>query len=292
MNKQTLKAIALWVLAVVVTISAAIYQKSTGPTYPKKGRVTIGNEEIKYKLERTNETIGEDKDSVQFKIHAKNPETVGTYTFRRYSSYDNWTTMNMIREGEDLIIKFPRLKELAGKIEYTATLKCGTEEVMLVPNNETVKMRFKGHVPWYILIPHILCMFFGLLLTTRTSIEALFNGDKVKILGLWAIGLLTMGGLILGPIVQKYAFDAYWTGWPFGGDLTDNKTLAMVVIWIPALYFINKAKNTKMWAVIATLVVWTVYLIPHSARGSEYDYTKDQKVPTAISATPSVPEND
>ena len=42
------------------------------------------------------------------------------------------------------------------------------------------------------------------------------------------------GGFILGPLVQKFAFGEYWTGWPFGGDWTDNKTLAALVAWLVA----------------------------------------------------------
>ena len=37
--------------------------------------------------------------------------------------------------------------------------------------------------------------------------------------------LLAVGGFILGPLVQNYAFGELWTGVPFGWDLTDNKTL-------------------------------------------------------------------
>ena len=46
-----------------------------------------------------------------------------------------------------------------------------------------------------------------------------------------AVVRIAIGGLVLGPIVQKYAFGAFWTGWPFGADLTDNKTLAMWLAW-------------------------------------------------------------
>ncbi len=45
--------------------------------------------------------------------------------------------------------------------------------------------------------------------------------------------LLVLGGFLLGPIVQKYAFGAFWTGWPFGEDLTDNKTAVAVLAWLP-----------------------------------------------------------
>lgn len=279
------KSVLLWVLAVLVTVSAAIYQKTTGPTYPKKGVVTIGNEKVKYALIRTNETTGENPNFVEFRIKAKNPSIEGVYSYRRYKSYDNWTEMKMLREGEELIVRLPRLKELAGKIEYTVKLKNGTQEVALL--NEPTKMRFKGHVPLYILIPHIFLMFFGLLWSTRAGIEAIFNGDKIKNIGKWALIMLIPGGLILGPIVQKYAFDAYWTGWPFGYDLTDNKTILMVLAWVIALFFIYKEKNMRLWAIIATIVVIVVYTIPHSARGSEFDYTKVEQAPNT---TPAIPK--
>lgn len=277
MNNKVLKAIIFWVIAVIFTISAAIYQKTTGPTYPKKGRVTIANEEVKFKLDRTNEIVGEDPDSVEFRITAKNSEIAGEYTFRRYKSYDNWTTLQMLRENDELIVRMPRLKELAGKLEYTVKLKTASEEVALT--KAPIKMRFKGHVPWYILIPHILCMFFGLLWTTRAAIEAIAKGDKILKLAYWALGFLTIGGLILGPIVQKYAFDAYWTGWPFGHDLTDNKTIAMVLIWVVAIFFIRKNQKIRLWTIIAMVIVWAVYLVPHSALGSEFDYTKVEQAP-------------
>ena len=34
--------------------------------------------------------------------------------------------------------------------------------------------------------------------------------------------------------VQKAAFGAYWTGFPFGYDLTDNKTVLMWLAWVLA----------------------------------------------------------
>ena len=42
---------------------------------------------------------------------------------------------------------------------------------------------------------------------------------------------LVAGGFVLGPIVQHQAFGAYWTGIPFGFDLTDNKVLIALVAW-------------------------------------------------------------
>jgi len=90
---------------------------------------------------------------------------------------------------------------------------------------------------------------------------------------------MTVGGMILGPIVQKYAFGAYWTGFPWGYDLTDNKTLIMWVVWIAAAGALGwKARDAApgwraRFTVLAAAVVMTgVYLIPHSLRGSQLDY--------------------
>ena len=86
--------------------------------------------------------------------------------------------------------------------------------------------------------------------------------------------MLAVGGLILGPVVQKYAFDAYWTGWPFGHDLTDNKTLVAVLAWLAVLWAWRRGRNAKAWALGAAIIVFLVFMIPHSVLGSELDYSK------------------
>jgi len=80
--------------------------------------------------------------------------------------------------------------------------------------------------------------------------------------------------MIFGPIVQKYAFDAYWTGVPFGFDLTDNKTLIAFIAWIVASVMVFKSKKPAYWVLGAAVVTLIVFLIPHSVLGSELDYSK------------------
>ena len=77
--------------------------------------------------------------------------------------------------------------------------------------------------------------------------------------------------------VQKFAFDAYWTGIPFGTDLTDNKTLIAFIGWLVALYAVIKLKKPKVWIVVAFIVMILTYLVPHSVLGSELDYNKLDK---------------
>jgi hypothetical protein len=115
-------------------------------------------------------------------------------------------------------------------------------------------------------------MFMAMLYSTRTGIEALRKGDKTKNYTLITLSLLTAGGMFLGPVVQKYAFGALWTGWPFGQDLTDNKTLVAFLAWLVAYLRLRKNSTNRAWVVAAAIILLMVYLIPHSMFGSELDY--------------------
>jgi hypothetical protein len=128
-------------------------------------------------------------------------------------------------------------------------------------------------------------MFFGVLVAWRVGLGALFSGHGIAKLSWAALVLFTVGGFLLGPWVQKYAFDDWWTGVPFGWDLTDNKTLVMWLAWFFALLVIGWGarrgaaeggdggeKRARLAVVIAAIVTVAVYLIPHSMAGSQLDY--------------------
>ncbi len=108
-----------------------------------------------------------------------------------------------------------------------------------------------------------------MLLAFRAGLGALRQEDNWPRLTAWTLGVTVVGGLIFGPIVQKFAFGAYWTGFPLGGDLTDSKTLFVALFWLAAHLL---RKKGRWWTVAATALVVAVYLIPHSVLGSELDY--------------------
>ncbi|MGB6865336.1 MAG: hypothetical protein WBE11_06555, partial [Candidatus Aminicenantaceae bacterium] len=140
--------------------------------------------------------------------------------------------------------------------------------------DESAIIRFKDYVPRTILFPHIIVMFLAMLFSTRAGLEALDKNGNTRKLVIWTTGLLFVGGLILGPLVQKYAFGALWTGFPFGYDLTDNKTLIAFLGWMAALIAGRKGKPARGWVLGASILLFVVYLIPHSLLGSQLDYSK------------------
>lgn len=261
------KNVVLWIVAVVLTVGLVIYQRSTGPTYPKKGSVTIGNEDISYKLIRSY-SIGEDS---LIKIETENKSITGSISLKRYKSFDEWSTTDMTRVGNELVGVIPT-QPMAGKVEYIVTLHSNGQDYVLT--EESVVTRFKGAVPRPILVPHIFFMFMSLLFALRTGLELLFRNVDTRYLSGIVLITLFLGGLVLGPIVQKYAFDAYWTGWPFGHDLTDNKTLFVFIFWVISWFVLKKRPANKLWPAIAVFAMLIVYAIPHSVLGSEIDHTK------------------
>lgn len=247
------------------TLSIALYQRLTGPTYPAKGNISIEGKDISYKLIRS---ANSDKPA-EIRIKDVSAEIDGELRFKKYKVNEEYTQQSFTRSENDLVAYLPP-EPPAGKLEYQIYLK--SNEKVFELSETPVVIRFKGPVPGIVLIPHILFMFLAMLFSTRTGIEALRNGSQtLSYTGLTLIFLL-LGGMILGPVVQKYAFGEYWTGWPFGQDLTDNKTLLAFVAWIVAYFRIKKHIKNKWWAVIAAIILLAVYLIPHSMFGSELDY--------------------
>lgn len=264
--------IFLWVLAVVITLASVVYQRMTGPTYPIRGELEIEGNTISYKLLRTYENTSD----AEMKIVTENADISGRLKYRRYKSHDQWHTLELPRRGDTLLISLPR-QPAAGKIMYELTLidSAGREYPL---QDEPTIIRFKGPVPTWVLIPHIILMFGAMLLSTRTGLDALLKGTLSYRYAVITTIVMFVGGLIMGPLVQKYAFDALWTGWPFGHDLTDNKTLVAFVFWLIALWRARRFPDGRIWIIVASLVTLVIFLIPHSVLGSEIDYTQMEMV--------------
>ncbi len=276
----------LWILAVIIMISAVFYQRLTGPTYPFRGSFTASEQSYKYRLVRSQETTAgarvvlpnPDGPSEKMKLEAK-------LHHKRFKTDDEFQADSFVLEDGGEWAAYLPVQPSAGKMEYFVTLGVDGKNYRIPEEGQdNIVLRYKDPVPGGILWPHIIMMFFSVLIGMRAGLAAIFGTDDMRKLAFIALGGMTLGGMILGPIVQKYAFGEYWTGFPFGGDLTDNKMLIMWVSWLIAIGAIGtrEKKNEKVSrsvVVCAALVMTAVYLIPHSMRGSELDYTKvDQGV--------------
>lgn len=264
------KTAFIWLIAVVVTLAAAFYQRVTGPTYPVSGELELAGETIPWEMERTWE--GDTDQEITVEVPS---DTISGYLeWKRNKVEEAWTTVPMTFSEGRLVGYLPN-QPPAGKLDYTVTITAGDDQKTISNDGRAIVTRFKGVVPGWVLLPHVLFMFVGMLFSTRTGLEAIFKRDNLKRLIITTFTLLFIGGMILGPVVQKLAFGALWTGVPWGWDLTDNKTLLFIIAWGWALWAALKGKNARGPALVASIVTFVVYLIPHSVMGSEIDYNAE-----------------
>jgi hypothetical protein len=258
--------VGLWLLAIAITLASAVYQRVTGPTYPLSGETELSGSRVSYQLLRSHGGPGDQPVAVIV------PDTTvsGILVWRRYKTDDPWTQQRLVRVDDRLTGALPH-QPPAGKIEYHIEVAKNGKRRM-IPIDENVVTRFKGDVPQTVLVPHVLLMFLGMLISTRAGLEALARGRRMDLYAFLAAVFILAGGMIYGPIVQKYAFGAYWTGFPLGMDLTDNKTLISMIMWAVALVAIWKNRRPRWWVFAASVATLVIFMIPHSLHGSELKY--------------------
>lgn len=257
------KIIISWVLATIITLGAAYYQRKTGPSYEKKVIVDIKENSYKFKLERSHSSSSD----YEVKLPIADNSVRGFIIFRKYPTHNKWDTVAMKRSGNVMISYLPK-QPPAGKLEYYFIFRTGAETYPILQENPVV-IRYKGDVPFFpILLPHILFMFLAMLLSNVAGLISIFKIEKARLYTFITFTSMLIGGMILGPIVQKYAFGELWTGIPFGWDLTDNKTLIAFIAWIVAL-IMNRKKFRPSYIIAAAIVTLVIFSIPHSMFGSE-----------------------
>jgi hypothetical protein len=207
----------------------------------------------------------------------------GEVSWKRYRTDDDWTSVPLKYEDGFLVAELPHQLP-AGKLLYKLELRQGDQRVN-VPGPDPIAIRFRGDVPMWIFIPHLVAMFAAMLLSTRAGLEYFSKEPQFKRMTYWTLGFLFVGGFIFGPLMQYHAFNTWWTGWPFGTDLTDNKTAVAFIAWVVAGIALSRAKHPKRWVLGAAIILIVVYLIPHSVLGSELDYKGLNKQGTTMEKT-------
>ncbi len=258
-----MKKTMYWLLAVVITLVLSIYQRMTGPTHPKSVTVELKGESYKLKLPRS----GVQHDEI-VALKGVPSDTKAQMHYRRYPTSDEYTTVDFTCKDDVLQAALP-VQPVAGKLQYYVTVE-GKD----LPAEEPLLIRFRNDVPAGILVPHILLMFAAMLFAVYTFLLVITN----KKYSLWlkiTVATLFVGGFIFGPLVQHFAFGPWWTGFPYGTDLTDNKTLLSFLFFVAAIATL-RCKYNKWVVCLAVLFMIAIFTIPHSTYGSEYDYSTQQ----------------
>lgn len=282
--------LALWVVAFLLAGSAMVYQRATGPTYPLKRSFTLDGVKHKYEFLRSHETT--EGAPVRLELPVGAPHVDAVLHWRRFPTQDAYESVPMqetrVRtttkeDGEPVVSQSVHYEALlpqqpaAGKLEYYVTVESAEGSQRLPAGDEVALLRYKDPVPDQILVPHVTAMILVIIVGMRAGLSAIFDPRTTRRYAWVAFILMTVGGMTLGPLVQKYAFGEYWTGFPWGGDWTDNKMLVMWLAWLVACVVLGASTKSvtsigRAATVVAALVMTGVYLIPHSMGGSQLDY--------------------
>jgi len=265
-----MKKTLFWILAIIITLGSAFYQKKTGPTYPKSIKINIFDNNLNLELPRS----GISNEDLLVKIPLNDTTYFACINYRRFPLNELFTSIDF-KQQDDMLLAFLPKQAPAGKLEYFLSFNhYNTGEVI---ETEHVVARFKGSVPNWALIPHVIFIFLAMLLSNLAGLFALGKEEKHVFYGNLTLILLLLGGMIFGPIVQHYAFGQAWTGIPLGWDLTDNKTLIAFIFWIVAALGNRKSPKYR-YTIIASIILFLIFIIPHSLFGSELDYSSGKVV--------------
>ncbi len=171
------------------------------------------------------------------------------------------------------------------KIHYAIELLLGGDIVARIPENEgsSLYIRYKGEVSRTVLILHIIFMFLSFYFMVQALWSAVgilagraWKGEAVSH-ARWVLLSSFIGGWPLGFILNYQAFGVVWEGFPFGYDITDNKTQIMFVFWLVSLLLVRGSlmgrgeerdalapRGFAAAVVVSFVVSLLLFIVPHS----------------------------
>ena len=208
-------------------------------------------------------------------VKTDNQSITGTVTWKRDKTDDQWTQVPMTFANGMLKAELPH-QPVAGKLLYRVELQEGDQRVTL-HDSDPIVIRFRATCPSgssYRMCLPCSARFFS----ARGGLEYFSKEPKFRNYMYLTLGFLIVGGFILGPLMQHFSFNVWWTGWPYGTDLTDNKTAIAFLGWVVAAVALTRAKNPKRWALAAAILMILVYLIRRPRRCLRRSPTSLQRV--------------
>ncbi len=282
--------------AAIITVILLLVSRSLTVTQPVEMDVTAGGIQVEHLT--VPKIIDGDPDYVPVTI--RNPENIPLSVVFRYGYYKgnipDFSHLDSIPMGphEDnpqvYIAKMPPRDVGTVTFYFLEIRNLETGEVITtVPADKAkpAKLKFMGHVPDYILLPHIFLMFVAVYFAALGFFDAVrivFGAPAVKSMGwnfLLALLSVFIGGYPLGWAMNYYAFGTMWEGIPFGWDFTDNKTqivlfyLVFLVLSMPGAFrkdnidANNFSRRVLGWlGILGFALVVSIYIIPHSIQFS------------------------
>jgi len=115
-------SVALWVAAFLVAVLLAVFQRTTGPSYPVRGEVELaGGESMTYRLPRSDEGSGR----LRVRIPQTRDDLDAVLEWRRFPTDEPYRTLIMASDGEGRLVASIPGQPAAAKVEYRIVVSDG-----------------------------------------------------------------------------------------------------------------------------------------------------------------------
>ncbi len=153
---------------------------------------------------------------------------------------------------------------------YRYRLEAGAGGRVRIPSAGELRARFEEEVRAELLAGHVvLTLVAGVLLLTAFH-RALGELTGLHARGthrvwIWhAMSMFVLGAVVVGSIISSRALGTSWGGWPFGADVTDTKSEAIVLYWLMLLVLtVRRPRVSAVGTVAGALATMGLYLLPH-----------------------------
>jgi hypothetical protein len=192
---------------------------------------------------------------------------------------------NMIHTGEGRWEAYLPAVEKGGSVLYALTIRREDGGMVRLPEEEGsfLLVKYKGKVSPLVLVLHIIFMFgafYFMIQSLWSAIDILSTGtgkSSAVSNSRWVLVCAFIGGWPIGFLLNFQAFGPVWEGFPFGYDITDNKTQLIFFFWLVSLLlvrgsFLGKGEDKDMLGprgfALAVLLSYIVslflFIVPHS----------------------------
>jgi hypothetical protein len=280
-EESRMKKSRIWI-AVFLTVLVVVCARRFGPNKPYE--VEVQSKEgvvLSHRAERSHDGEGPAVIPLKVLLNGQAADQLAVTLEGRIKGETEWQTLAPARtedkgEGFDkaYIFEVPH-QPVTTRYFYRFKGTVGDSPFVLARDNgDPMMVKFKDPVPGWVLYPHVAAMFGGFFLLIWSALIALslaLSGKPTNAaapMAWWSWIVLFVGGVPIGFAMNYYAFHVMWEAWPFGGDVTDNKTQVALAFWGIAALALSKGKGKKagLFAAFAALITLAIYLIPHSAQ--------------------------
>lgn len=269
------------VVGIIVTILLLGVARRISTRRPRELAAELGDMRVEHVS--VTEQVGSGCPAISLRIVPD--ETIESFILYTVVGEEGTRRVNMVHTGEGRWEAYLPVIEKGGRVLYALTIHGDEGGTVRLPGEEGsfLLVKYKGKVSPVVLTLHIIFMFgaFYFMIQSLWSAINILSTGKGKRSAVsnvrWVLVCTFIGGWPLGFILNYQAFGPIWEGFPFGYDITDNKTQLIFIFWLISLLlvwgsFIGKGEEKDLLGTrgfaLAVLLSYIVslflFIVPHS----------------------------